>query len=342
MSERHTRLETNGIAMPWSRQTQSEAGRRRRPWDAAVLWIILALLGSGGGAMAASSGEETFASPEQAAETLSAAWHADQVQALLKIYGPGGRDLVTSGDPVAEHMTRARFAAAYDQNHRIERQGPDEAILVIGKDDWPYPIPIVRKGSVWRFDLKAGIDQVLDRRIGANELHAIAVSRAYVDAQREFAAGRRLVGQPEEYAQQLASSDHKHDGLYWPAGAGEKQSPLGPLVATAEANGYSPPPASAGSHPFEGYYFRILSGQGEHAPGGAHSYVENGRMTRGFALVAFPARWGDSGVMTFLVNQNGIVFQKNLGPRTTRMAGRITLYDPDRSWRIVYASAPSR
>ncbi|MEJ0065516.1 MAG: DUF2950 domain-containing protein [Caulobacteraceae bacterium] len=304
---------------------------------------MLALLGLGPLAMAAPAGEATFTSPQQAAETLSAAWRADGATALLKIFGPGGRNLVTSGDPVAERMTRERFAAAYDQQHRIELQGSDEAILVIGKEDWPYPIPIVREGSAWRFDLKAGIQQVLDRRIGANELHAIAVSRAYVEAQREFAAGRRLAGQPMEYAQQLASSSRKHDGLYWPAGAGEKPSPLGPLVATAEAAGYSPPPASAGdSRPFKGYYYRILNGQGGHAPGGARSYLANGRMTGGFALVAFPARRGDSGVMTFLVNQNGIVFQKDLGPNTTRLARQITLYDPDRTWRIVYASPPSR
>jgi len=342
MTDRQTRLETNGFAMPWSRQTHSEPVRARA-WRAAALSAMLVLLGAGSAAMAAPSGEETFASPGQATAALAAAWHIDKVEALLKIYGPGGRNLVTSGDPVAEHMTRAHFAAAYDQQHRIELQGSDEAILVIGRDDWPYPIPIVREGRVWRFDLKAGIEQVLDRRIGENELHAIEVSRAYVEAQREFAAGRRLAGQPEEYAQQLASSDRKHDGLYWPVRAGEKQSPLGPLVAVAEANGYGPPPAAAGdSRAFEGYYFRILNGQGPHAPTGARSYVVNGRMTGGFALIAFPARWGDSGVMTFLVNQNGIVFQKDLGPETTRLARQITVYDPDRSWRIVYASALHR
>ena len=342
MTNCHTHPETNGSAMPWSRQTSSEPVSRR-PGNAAALWILLALVGFCPRAMAAPSSEETFAAPQQAAEALASAWHTDRVEPLLKIFGPRGRNLVTSGDPVAEHTTRERFAAAYDQQHRIELQGSDEAILVIGKDDWPYPIPIVREGSVWRFDVKAGIEQVLDRRIGANELHAIEVSRAYVEAQREFAAGRRLAGQPLEYARQLASSNHKHDGLYWPATAGEKQSPLGPLVATAEANGYGLPPASAADpRAFEGYYFRILNGQGGHAPGGARSYVASGRMTGGFALIAFPARWGDSGVMTFLVNQNGIVFQKDLGPSTTRLASQITLYDPDRTWRIVYASPPSR
>jgi len=325
--------------MPLSRQNRSAPA----PWSVPGLWGLLLLLGTGPNAVAGSPGEEAFASPQLAAAALSSAWHVDRVEPLLKIFGPGGRNLVTSGDPVAERMTRERFAASYDQQHRIELQGADEAILVIGKEDWPYPIPIVREGTAWRFDVKAGIEQVLDRRIGANELHAIEVSRAYVDAQREFAADRRLAGQPAEYAQQLASSNHEHNGLYWPVGAGEKQSPIGPLVATAEANGYSPPPASAADQrPFEGYYFRILAAQGGHAPGGGRDYVVNGRMTGGFALVAFPARWGDSGVMTFLVNQNGIVFQKDLGPSTTRLARQITLYDPDRTWRIVYASPPSR
>jgi hypothetical protein len=340
MSGRDTRLETNGSAMPMSDRTRSEPVGWR-PLSAAIAGALL-VLGAGPRVMAAPSGGETFASPQQAVQTLSAAWRTDGVTALLKIYGPAGRNLVTSGDPVAERMTRQRFAAAYDQQHRIELQGADEAVLIIGKDEWPYPIPIVREGSAWRFDLKAGIQQVLDRRIGENELHAIAVSRAYVEAQREFAADRRLAGLPLEYAQQLGSSSHKHDGLYWPVVAGQKQSPLGPLVATAEASGYGLPPASAGDpRAFGGYYFSILNGQGAHAPGGARSYVANGHMTGGFALLAFPARWGDSGVMTFLVNQNGIVFQKDLGPNTMRLARQITLYDPDRTWRIVYASPPS-
>ena len=347
MTGRHTGLETNGSAMSSSDQTRSGTVYRQAR-TSAFLWVVLALLVSGPRAMAAPSGEETFASPGRAAAALSAAWRADGVTALLKIFGPGGRNLVTSGDPVAERTTRERFAASYDQQHRIELQGADEAILIIGKEDWPYPIPIVREGSAWRFDVKAGIEQVLDRRIGANEIHAIEVSRVYVMAQREFAAGRRQGGQPEEYAQQLASSPNKHDGLYWPVRAGEKQSPIGPLVATAEAAGYGLPPASAADpRAFEGYYFRILNGQGAHGQGahalnGAHSYVVNGHMTGGFALIAFPSRWGDSGVMTFVVNQNGIVFQKDLGPDTARLARQITLYDPDRTWRIVYASQPSR
>jgi hypothetical protein len=332
----------NGAAM--TRDILGEAKPiRGRLISAVALSASLLALGAATSALAAQSGEETFASPERAVEALAAAWHGGQASDLLKIFGPAGRGLVLSGDPVAEKAAREHMAASYDRRHRIERESAGEAILVIGDEDWPYPIPIVRRGSGWRFDVKAGAEQILDRRIGRNELHAIAVARAYVEAQRDYAAARRLAGEAEEYAQQVASSEGKHDGLYWPAVAGGEQSPLGPLVAAAEAKGYPPPPPNLGGHaPFEGYYFRILTGQGGHAPGGAMTYVVGGRMTRGFALIAFPAKWGDSGVMTFVVNQNGIIFEKNLGPRTTQRARQIMVYDPDRSWRIASPSGPGR
>jgi hypothetical protein len=289
-------------------------------------------------ATAAPAGETAFASPDAAAEALGAAWRGGRTSDLLKIFGPAGEALVVSGDPVAEKNAREQFAASYAQQHRIEHQGAREAVLIIGAEDWPFPIPIVRQGSLWRFDAKAGAAQILDRRIGRDELNAIAVARAYVDAQRDYAA--RAPGL-HEYAQQVASSDGKQDGLYWPAAAGGAESPLGPLVAAAEAKGYPPPPPTTGARaPFQGYYFRILKGQGGHAPGGAKSYVVNGHMTGGFALVAFPAKWGDSGVMTFVVNQDGIVFEKNLGPRTDDLARAVTLYDPDRSWKIALPKGP--
>ena len=296
---------------------------------------LLALGDVSPGRAAAQPGGETFVSPEQAVEALAAAWHGDRTSDLLEIFGPAGQTLVTSGDPVAERNARRRFAASYDQRHRIERGVGGEAILVIGNEDWPYPIPIVRQGSGWRFDVKAGAEQILDRRIGRDELNAIAVSRAYVNAQRDFAAKDPVRSGLHEYAQQVASSDGKHNGLYWPAPAGAGESPLGPLVATAEAKGYpAPPPTAGGRGPLDGYYFRILMGQGAQAPGGAKSYLVGGHMTGGFALIAFPAKWGDSGVMTFEVNQNGIVFEKDLGPETTRIARQTAAYDPDRSWKI--------
>jgi len=297
--------------------------------------MSLVSLGGASSGLAAQRGAETFASPERAVEALAAAWHGGRAAELLEIFGPEGQSLVRSGDPIAERNTRRRFAAFYDQRHRIERGGGGEAILVIGNEDWPYPIPIVRQGSRWRFDVKAGAAQILDRRIGRDELNAISVARAYVEAQRDYAAKDPLRSGRHEYAQQLASSDGRHNGLYWPAATGGDESPLGPLVATAEANGYPAPPPTAGARaPLEGYYFRILMGQGPQAPGGTKSYLVNGHMTGGFALVAFPATWGDSGVMTFIVNQTGIVFEKNLGPDTITTARRITVYNPDRSWKI--------
>jgi hypothetical protein len=328
-------LKTNGKAMI----SNSRARAKPLPWgvrSALVLSISLLSLGdASSGVAAAQRSGETFASPEQAAQTLAAAWHGGRAGDLLKIFGPAGQPLVRSGDPIAEADARRRFAALYDQRHRIERGGGGEAILVIGNEDWPYPIPLVRQGSGWRFDVRTGAEQIVDRRIGRNELNAIAVARAYVEAQRDYAATDPLRSGRHEYAQQLASSQGKRNGLYWPASAGAGQSPLGPLVATAEAKGYPAPPPTAGARaPLEGYYFRILAAQGPQAPGGARSYLVGGHMTGGFALIAFPSRWGDSGVMTFVVNQNGIVFEKNLGPETSSIARRITAYNPDRSWKI--------
>jgi hypothetical protein len=333
MSNSPGRLETNGRAVI----SGSLARAKPHRWavrSAVVLSISLLSLGDASSGLAAQRNGETFASPEQAVQALAAAWHGGRAADLLEIFGPLGQSLVRSGDPVAERNARRRVAALYDQRHRIEHGGGGEAVLVIGNEDWPYPIPIVQQGSGWRFDVKAGAVQILDRRIGRDELNAIAVARAYVEAQREYAAKDPLRSGLREYAQQLASTDGRHDGLYWPAVAGD-ESPFGPLVATAEAKGYpAPPPAAGGRVPFEGYYFHILTGQGGQAPGGAKSYLARGHLTGGFALIAFPATWGDSGVMTFVVNQNGIVFEKNLGPDTTGVVRRITSYNPDRSWKI--------
>ena len=341
MSDNCQRRLASGQAM--TRANRTGTGRVPSRHSGAVAFAVSVLaLGVAVSARAAPSGEESFASPEQAVQALAAAWRSGRTSDLLAIFGPAGRPLVISGDPVAESNARHRFSASFDQRHHIEREGGGEAILVIGDEAWPYPIPIVRQGGAWRFDVKAGAEQILDRRIGANELNAIAVARGYVEAQRDYAAQDRMGDGLHQYAQQVASTDGKHDGLYWPAAPGaENQSPLGPLVAAAEAKGYPPPPPTAGGRrPFQGYYFRILTGQGGHAPGGARSYIVGGHMTGGFALIAFPARWGDSGVMTFVVNQNGIVFQKNLGPDTARLARQATVYDPDRSWQIASASSP--
>jgi hypothetical protein len=294
----------------------------------ACLWLLAGPLPP---ARAAERGE-VFASPEQAAEALAAAWHSGRRAALRAIFGPAAVRLVSSGDPVAEHQAREKLAASYDARHQIETDGTSKAVLILGDDAWPYPIPLVKQAAGWRFDVKAGAEQVLDRRIGRNELHAIEVCRAYVEAQRDYAANDPLGGR-HEYAQRLASVGQMHDGLYWRVAPGEAESPLGPLVAAAEARGYRVASAE-GRAPFQGYFYRILTRQGDNASGGAKNYIVGGHMTGGFALVAFPATYGNSGVMTFVVNQDGIVFEKNLGRNTAAIARRMTTFDPDESWRI--------
>jgi hypothetical protein len=274
-----------------------------------------------------------YATPEAAGDALAAAWQSGSRDELLAVFGSDGEKLVSSGDRVADKFARQRLADAFRQAHRLEQDGSDREVLVLGKEQWPYPMPLVHAADGWRFDVKAGAQQIIDRRVGRNELRAVEICRAYVEAQREYAAKDPMGGGLHEFAQQVASSPGKHDGLYWSVAAGETSSPLGPLVAEAEARGYDVASAK-GQAPFHGYYYRILTRQGEHAPGGARDYMVNGHLTRGFALVAFPVRYGDSGIMTFIVNQHGIIFEKNLGPHTREIAGQMTEYDPDTSWKI--------
>jgi hypothetical protein len=281
---------------------------------------------------AAEPAQQTFASPEQAAAALAEAWGQDDKAALMKIFGSGGAKLISSGDPVADAEAKQRLAAEYNLAHRIENESDVKAVLSIGKDDFPYPIPLLKQDSAWYFDTKAGEQEILDRRIGHNELNAIDVCHAYVEAQRAYAAQYSSGNGPAEYAQRLHSSVGKHDGLYWAAETTADESPFGPLVASAEAAGYSAYAAGMRT-PYHGYYFRILKQQGANAPGGAKDYVVNGHMTGGFAMIAFPAKYGDSGIMTFIVDQTGIVFEQNLGPGTDAAARQISTYDPDDSWQ---------
>ena len=277
--------------------------------------------------------QTVFPTADQAAAALVVASRANDAAGLLKILGPAGAKLVRSGDPVADRRGRERFVAAYDKAHRIDFDGPDKAALVVGAEAWPLPIPMVHGQWGWRFDARAAEQEILNRRIGRNELSVIEVCRAYVTAQREYAAWQARNGGRPEYAQRFNSSPGMHDGLYWPATDGEPQSPLGPLIAEARAGGYGTDAVGPGPRPYHGYFFRILSAQGPHAPGGARAFVVDGHMTAGFALVAYPAVYADSGVMTFIVSHNGIVFEKNLGSRTESLARRIERFDPDAGWR---------
>ena len=291
-----------------------------------------AALAAGG---AASAVQREFASADEAVEALLAATRADDVDKLLAILGPGGAKLIHSGDRIADREGRERFIASYDQSHRLEYDGSKQAVLLVGAEDWPLPIPLVHDSGGWRFDTRAGEQQIIDRRVGRNELNVIEVCRTYVLAQREYADLQASGGGERQFAQRFLSHSGQRDGLYWPVAGEEAESPLGPLVAQAREEGYVNEKPKGGPHPYYGYYYRILTRQGAHASGGARNYIgTDGRMTAGFALLAYPAAYGDSGVMTFIVNQNGIVREKNLGPHTAKLARAIKEYDPDPSWRI--------
>ena len=274
-----------------------------------------------------------YATPEEAAQALVDAAAAEGSDAIKTVLGPDLEDL-SSGDPVEDASERADFVEAALESAGIEQEVDDRAVLTIGPEDWPFPIPIVRGPEGWYFDTAAGKDELLNRRIGRNELTTIDVARAYVDAQFEYAEEDRNGDGVREYAQKLMSSDGARDGLYWPTGDNEAESPMGLLVAEAVAEGYNPG-AGEGPKPYHGYFYRMLTAQGERAPRGAHSYLEDGRLTRGFGLVAWPAEYGNTGVMTFQINQSGILYQKDLGEDTPTAAAAIKVYEPDDSWEPV-------
>jgi len=296
---------------------------------ATALGLIVAVVPSSIAAQA----QKTFATPEAAVDALIAANRDNHLDELLAILGPAGARLIHSGDPVADDHGRARFVASYDEAHKLELDGANKATLIVGKDQWPLPLPLVGEHDRWHFDTKAGVEEILNRRIGRNELTVIQICRAYATAQREYSAMRLGPGGTPEYAQHFMSKDGRRDGLYWPVNPGEPESPLGPLIAQARAAGYQPGTPHLKPRPYYGYYFRILTRQGDNAAGGAKNYMADGHMTRGFALLAYPATYGDSGIMTFMVGQTGIVYEKNLGPKTENIASQIDHYDPDVSWQ---------
>ena len=283
---------------------------------------------------------KSFVSPEEAVKALVDAMKTGDKATLSALFGPGSESLISSGDDVEDKAERERFLKNYEEKHSLEKKGVDEILLQLGKDDWPFPIPIRKTGSAWSFDTKAGKEEILNRRIGRNELNAIDVLEAYVVAQREY-AGRDWDGDGAyPYAQKFGSTPGKKDGLYWEAKEGEEESPLGPLAARAAQEGYTRKGKSEKPIPYNGYYFKILKAQGKHAPGGAYDYVVKGNMILGFGLVAYPATYGSSGIMTFLVNQEGVVYQKDLGKGTAKAAGGMKRYDPDPTWKKVEAGPP--
>ena len=278
--------------------------------------------------------QKVFDSPEEAVKAFIGALKEKNAAELAAIFGPGSNDLIHSGDKVADNQTRELAIKTFEEKNKIEKVSDRKVVLDLGRDDWPLPIPIVEESGKWRFDTKAGRQEILDRRIGRNELAAIELCKSYIEAQRAYASTIHNNEGLFEYAQQFISTPGKRDGLYWKTGEGDQPSPMSIFVANAERLGYGP---GSGEKPgvFEGYHFRILKGQGRHSRDGAFSYLTRGRMTGGFGLVAYPAKYGVSGIMTFIVNNEGAVYQKNLGPKTESRAQAMKLYDPDESWKKV-------
>ena len=297
---------------------------------ACVIAVAILFLWASSNSLAAGTSQKRFSSPEEAVKSLVAAVRANDEKEMLAILGPGSKELISSGDEVADMAGRKKFLESYDQMNTLEQKSANTTVLHVGADNWPMPIPIMKKNTTWVFDIGKGKQEILNRRIGRNELHVIDVLDAYVDAQQEYASKDCIGSGKVEFAQRLISTEGKRDGLYWETKEGEQESPLGPLVANAAKEGYA---KESNLSPFHGYYFKILKGQGRHAEGGAYNYVVKGRMILGFALVAYPAEYGNSGVMTFMVNQEGTIYEKNLGKNTKRIAEAMKIFDPDKTWK---------
>jgi len=282
---------------------------------------------------AAAAPQATYATPEAAVDALMAALKTDTDSAMIAVFGEEHKDLIVQSDRAATSATRAKVLAAMQTLRVLKEPSPNRRVLVIGDEAWPMPIPIVRAGDRWRFATEEGADEIVNRRVGGNERNAIYVLRAYVDAQRAYAAKDRDGDGVLQYAQKVTSAPGKHDGLYWPADAAkdEEVSPFGPLIADGGAYAKG----RVAGDPYRGYYFRILTRQGKNAAGGAYSYVINGRMIAGFAMVAYPAEYGNSGVMSFIVSHNGKVYEKDLGKDSTAIGAKMTAFDPGAGWKEV-------
>ncbi len=283
---------------------------------------------------AAAARQKSYASPEEAVKDLMAAAKAGDTKALAAILGPEAKGVLSSGDPVADKRGREEFVSAYEEANKLEKSGDARTVLSVGKDAWPFPIPIVKDAAGWHFDTQAGKEEILNRRIGRNELNTMQAALAYVDAQREYYLRNPQKDKLLSYAQKFVSTKGKRDGLYFPTKEGEPPSPLGPLFEAAKAAGYVK--AEDGkSGAYYGYHYRILKAQGPDAPGGAYDYVAQGKLLGGHALVAWPATYGNSGVMTFIVNHDGVVFEKDLGPDTPAAVQKVTKFNPDKTWKKV-------
>ena len=302
-----------------------------RLFAAAVVAMIIIIVGVKADAAVKQKG---FATPDEAVNAFATAMRSNDEQALLSIFGTAAKELISSGDPVRDKQRREMFISDYDRKNSITQEGA-KMVLVVGEKDWPFPIPLVKRGDQWIFDTQAGKEEILNRRIGEDELSTVQTLLAIVDAQREYALIDRDNDGLRAYAEKLRSDPGKKNGLYWETKEGEEPSPLGELVADARAEGYTRTGPKQGPIPFHGYYFRLLKKQGKHAPGGAFDYVVKNKMIGGFAVVAYPAVYGSSGVMTFVVNHEGVVYEKDLGKNTAKTAKAMTSFDPDKTWKKV-------
>jgi len=289
-------------------------------WSVGFAWIL----------WAQPAGQKTFSSPDEASRALIRAVQAGDEKDLLEIFGPEGKEIISSGDKVEDKKSRDAFAEKYQRMNRLVEEPDGTVRLYVGAENWPMPIPLVNRKDAWYFDTSAGKEEILFRRIGRNEIATIGVLRELVAAQKEYYS-KTHEDSVKQYAQKFISDQGKHNGLYWNASNRETESPIGPLVAYASSEGYAKKLSSLPS-PFQGYYFRVLMRQGKHASGGAKNYIVNGKMTRGFAFLAYPAQYANSGMMSFIINQDGILYQKDLGPKTADLANALDEYDPDKTW----------
>ncbi len=299
-----------------------------------VFLLITVFVFSSLAASAAAARQQGFSTPDDAVQALMKAIESKNRKEVEAIFGPEAKGLTSSGDPIEDKADAERFLKAFKEAYTIRPRSPEVVILHIGSQGFSFPIPLVKDGNAWFFDTKAGREEIINRRIGRNELGAMDVLHAYVDAQREYYEMKLGANGAREYARKIMSAKGKRDGLYWEVKEEEKESPFGPLVASASEEGYTAG-KKKGMVPYNGYYYRPLAGQGSHAAGGAKQYIVNGAMTGGFALIARPAQYGSSGIMTFIVNQDGTIYEKDLGKHTGRLVKGMKLFDPDGTWKPV-------
>lgn len=315
---------------PKSRDTKSKVTWAH--WRASVVTFVTLIFLALPFASADDATQQVFRTPEAAASALADAAKTDDLASLSSILGPDGRQIISSGDAVADNNAREEFVRRYEQMHRLAYDDEGRIVLYIGADNWPTPIPLIQKDGGWIFATEAGKEELLYRRIGRNELFTIDVLRNLVDAEHEYAASRN------RFAQKILSTPGQQNGLYWKTAEGQPESPIGPLVADATVEGYRHGDNST-PLPFHGYYYKVLTRQGRNAPGGAMNYIVDGQMTNGFAFLAYPAEYRSSGVMTFMANQDGIIVQKDLGPETVKRASAVTAFNPDGTWDQVLGDA---